>query len=1154
MKTLPSQVTTKPERNLRGMFIVTIAAFLAFSLLPRAWSADEYWTDDAAIPLSAGSGPWSLGGGGWILLNVPTLATTWANGDVAHFAGSAGGTVTLFSDISAAGITFDSTAGAFTISTNNHTLSLTGPGIVNSSGQTQSITNDAGIFGLPAGVTSFSNGSTAGNATITNNGAVPAGSPPVGEVVAQEVLAGVGGTTQFNDTSTAGSARITNNGSAVGGAVGGSTQFNNTSTAGTAVITNNGATASGGGGGSAQFTGTSTAGGATITNNGSAVSGGDGGSTQFTGTSTAGSATITTNNGTGGGLGGQTAFLDASDGGTARAITNGNGRFDISGLTTAGMGIGSIEGSGNYFLGGKTLRVGGNNLSTTVSGVIQDGGASGGTGGSLTKVGTGTLTLTGTNTYTGGTTISAGTLQIGNGGTTGSVIGNVVDNATLAFDRSDILTFGGVISGVGGLQQNGPGTLILTGNNTYTGGTSVAPGSTLQVGAGGTTGSIVGNVADAGTLAFDRSDVFTYGGLISGPGSVAQVGTGTTILTGDNTYTGGTSIAPGSTLQLGNGGSTGSVVGDIIDNGTLVVDRSNALTLAGVISGAGGLQQNGSGTLVLTGDNTYTGATTVNAGSLIVDGVIASPLTTVNPGGLLGGSGVLGGDLVNNGIVSPGDSVGTLTVAHNYTQTAGGTLRINVTPGANSVLAVGGLATLAGAVQVVPLGGFQLHVGDRLTFLTAAGGVSGTFATLLNPFVSGTIVQGQLIYLPTGVLLEGTQGSFVTAACNPNSAAVAHSLDAAVGNPRAAGLITFLDNQPFNQLCRDFELISPDELTAVNNMGIALANVQTANVERRLGDIHAGSTGFNASGFTLNGRTPDVSAGLAGVSGPEGKGGPPVMAPIPENRWGVFVTGLGEFTNIGSTANAAGFDVRTGGVTLGADYRIGSNFAVGLLTGYAHTDVGLANGGNLEADGGKFGLYATAFGNGFYADASVIGGYTAYDSRRGALLGQAHGSTDGGDLDVLVAGGYDWKYGGLTVGPTAGFQYTWVNVGAFTEHGSLAPLHIDDQHADSYRTALGAKAAYDWKVGGVLIKPEVSAAWQHEFGQTQYAVVSSFASGAGTSFGVTGPSIGHDSLLLGAGVSVLWNDRIATYIDYDGEIGRANYESNTVTAGVRVTF
>ena len=75
-------------------------------------------------------------------------------------------------------------------------------------------------------------------------------------------------------------------------------------------------------------------------------------------------------------------------------------------------------------------------------------------------------------------------------------------------------------------------------------------------------------------------------------------------------------------------------------------------------------------------------------------------------------------------------------------------------------------------------------------------------------------------------------------------------------------------------------------------------------------DIRAGSTGFSAAGFSLNGSAPSFSGGLAGVSGPEGKSGPSVMAPTPENRWGVWVTGIGEFTNVDSTGNAAGYDLK----------------------------------------------------------------------------------------------------------------------------------------------------------------------------------------------------------------------------------------------------
>ena len=135
--------------------------------------------------------------------------------------------------------------------------------------------------------------------------------------------------------------------------------------------------------------------------------------------------------------------------------------------------------------------------------------------GKLIKTGTATLTLTGTSLYAGGTTMSAGTLQIGNGGTSGSIVGNVVVNSLLAFNRSDTSIFGGAISGTGSLEQRGPGTTILSGANTYTGGTIINAG-TLQVGNGGVAGSIVGNVANDGAIAFNRSNALTFGGSISG--------------------------------------------------------------------------------------------------------------------------------------------------------------------------------------------------------------------------------------------------------------------------------------------------------------------------------------------------------------------------------------------------------------------------------------------------------------------------------------------------------------------------------------------------------------------------------------------------------------------------------------------------------------
>ncbi|HEU5137468.1 MAG TPA: autotransporter-associated beta strand repeat-containing protein [Steroidobacteraceae bacterium] len=189
----------------------------------------------------------------------------------------------------------------------------------------------------------------------------------------------------------------------------------------------------------------------------------------------------------------------------------------------------------------------------------------------------------------------------------------------------------GVLSGAGGgLTKTGAGRLALTNSNTYTGITTIGAG-VLQIGTGGTTGTLgTGNVTDTGQLAINRSDAFTVGQIVSGTGSFRQMGSGTTTLTGANTYTGATFIDAG-TLQIGNGGATGAMgTGALTNNATLAFNRNNALTVANVIGGTGMLRKDGIGTTTLTGLNTFTGGVRLNAGVLAVgnlqNGAVASNL------------------------------------------------------------------------------------------------------------------------------------------------------------------------------------------------------------------------------------------------------------------------------------------------------------------------------------------------------------------------------------------------------------------------------------------------------------------------------------------------------------------------------------------------
>lgn len=326
----------------------------------------------------------------------------------------------------------------------------------------------------------------------------------------------------------------------------------------------------------------------------------------------------------------------------------------------------------------------------------------------------------------------------------------------------------------------------------------------------GDTTSLLGNVVlspvsstASPTLEFDQTSNGTYAGVVSGSGDMLKTGSGTLVLTGTNTYTGGTTITSG-TLQLGDGGTTGSIVGDVTDNGTLAFDRSDAVTYSHVISGSGALVKLGSGTLILDGVNTYTGSTTVSAGTLEVGDASHTTASvagdvTVNADGTLRGHGTVHGNVSNDGgVVMPGGSIGVLTVAGNYVQSATGTLNLEISPNTTagtgySQLQVGGTATLDGAL-VVSLDTGTYLANTSYDLVHAAGGVSGTFSTTtltpaLAPYLTSTVS-----YSADDVMLKLSPNPAAYASAFPDYASnvsmgVEQSFDAVLGhmNPQAEG-------------------------------------------------------------------------------------------------------------------------------------------------------------------------------------------------------------------------------------------------------------------------------------------------------------------------------------------------------------------------------
>ena len=389
-----------------------------------------------------------------------------------------------------------------------------------------------------------------------------------------------------------------------------------------------------------------------------------------------------------------------ANGGTLAAAAGGLAELQGNITGSGSLAVGDIVNTGTVDLSGTNTYLGN---TTIVSGTTLKALSTGALSSTSAFIVTGILDLNGFSNQIGSL---AGTGMVTNGDTFGVVLTVGGDNTSTTFsgvlkDGTDPL----------GLSKIGARRLTLTGDNTFIGGTTISLGGALQIGNGPTSGSIVGDVTDKGTLAFNRTNAVTFSGNISGAGALNQSGTGTLILTGANTYTGGTTIN-GGTLQIGSGNDTGSIMGDVIDNAALVINRSGTFTIAGVLGGAGTLSQIGPGTLILTGTSTYTGGTAVTAGTLQVDGALGNTAVNVQSGTTLAGKGAIGGSVTiqDGGHLAAGPGAQTLSVGNLFLN-PGSILDYQLnTPvigsGMNTLVNVAGDLTLAGVLNVTTGGGF----------------------------------------------------------------------------------------------------------------------------------------------------------------------------------------------------------------------------------------------------------------------------------------------------------------------------------------------------------------------------------------------------------------------------------------------------------------
>ncbi|HEY4029485.1 MAG TPA: autotransporter domain-containing protein [Caulobacteraceae bacterium] len=707
----------------------------------------------------------------------------------------------------------------------------------------------------------------------------------------------------------------------------------------------------------------------------------------------------------------------------------------------------------------------------------------------------------------------ASTIRVGDGSAAGGAYVATIDN---------------VLTGATTLTKTDLGTLVLTGASTYTGGTAIAGGA-LQLGAGGASGSITGDVADNGVLAFDRSDAVTFGGAISGTGAVSQIGAGSTTLTGTNSYAGGTTISAG--VLRGAAASFGS--GAILDNAALVIDQGADATFASAINGAGRFTKMGAGQLTLTGAGTLTGATTVAAGALSVNGSLASSAFTVMSAATLKGSGTVGATTLQSGAtVAPGNSIGVLHVNGAFVQQAGSTYQVEVDPtsaGASDQIAVTGSATLqpGAGLTVARTTAGNFHLGAVYTVLSATGGVSGTY-------VLGGHVQPVSAFLGLKDSYDAGHAYLtVVQTADPASAAGSPNQAAVVGGLPSSGDV-------------------PD----------AVLNAPTVSAAQKLldqlaGDGHAAAKGAMVSDSRLVrdlaiGRVQTLFCSPVGLVGGQPDGACPEDAR--PAAWGQVFGGWGRTDG---DANAGQTTRSTGGFLLGADAPLPAGWRAGGFAGYSRTQLEMdGSAASADVDSYHFGLYGGAQ---YGAVGLRLGGsYTFHriDAQRSVILtnlGQQslEASYDADTAQGFAQAGYRLALGKASLEPFAEAAYVAVHTQGFTEHGGSAALTGQGGDTDAVFSTLGVKPAMPLAFGQVQATLHGLLGWRHDYGDVDPASTMRFVAG-GSPFSVQGAPLAKDAGVVEVGLDMR-NDNAVFGFTYGAQGWNHDFDQS-VRASFRLAF
>ncbi|WP_459591320.1 autotransporter outer membrane beta-barrel domain-containing protein [Bradyrhizobium diazoefficiens] len=642
-------------------------------------------------------------------------------------------------------------------------------------------------------------------------------------------------------------------------------------------------------------------------------------------------------------------------------------------------------------------------------------------------------------------------------------------------------------------------------------------------------GSISGLAGNGIYASTGGSDVFNAGTITGGTAAIQFAGSGNVL-----------TLAPGSVISgnvLGGGSDTFQLGG----SGAATFDVST-LGAAAQYRGFTTFNKVDDSVWTLTGTGSFSGDVNVGGGALIVNGNIASASNlVVNAGGTLGGNGIVGNTVINGGILSPGNSVGTINVQRSLVFTAASTYLVQVSSAASDLTNVTGAATLAGTVRVALANG-TLRFNSPYTILTAGALNGSRFDSVATP----TGISGSLTYSGGTVQLVLASGLGEIAGLNINQQAVATALDMAFnsfGNvPSAFGGI-FAGNVPANLTQASGELATGSQQTTFDAMNLFVNLLADPFTAGRDGTAPTpvsfgkeGAADSYAGGRRRPGAERDAYAMIAKTPSAIDFG----------QRWSVWGAGYGgSQTTDGNAVQGSNTSTsRIAGTAVGADYRISPFTQVGFALAGGGTNFVVANGlGSGRSDLFQAGAFVRHTAGSAYVSGALAYGWQDITTNRTVTIAgsdQLRAQFNANAWAGRIEGGYrlitPWAGIGLT--PYAAAQFATFELPGYAERAIVGAntfaLAYAAKTATSPRSELGFRTDRSLALPGAILTLRSRFGWAHDY-NIDRGIAATFQALPGASFVVGGASPARDAALTSATAEVNWLNGFSLAGTFEGE-------------------